>query len=97
MNKDGMKKSVIITLIIGIIILTVLGIWVLEKRSQLISGFLGSPDNPLDINQDGLVNQSDLEQYTELYRQDDLRADFNGNGQVDYDDLIQYTSLYRSR
>ena len=90
-----MKKFLLI--ILAIFVLIFIGILIIEQRTNLLTSFINPQYDSLDINQDGVVDQKDISQYTDYYEENDIRADFDRNGKVDFEDISQYVFLYRNK
>ena len=81
-------------LIIGVGLLTVS----LVDLNKISTSFFGASENlnKADINNDGLVDQNDINEYKILYKNKDIRADIDQDGQITDNDIAQYIALYRS-
>lgn len=93
----SVKKGLILVVLIVVIIISLAIFIFFTDKSQLITGFLGAENDPLDINQDGRIDQRDLDDFNALYGQKNLKADFDKNGEIEFNDLAEYVFLYRNK
>lgn len=91
-----MTKNRIIIFVI-ILLLLILAIFLLLQFDalKLTTSFMGVIKNPADIDNNGVIDDADKNQFMVLYQNQDLRADIDDNGKVDSIDASEYIMLWR--